>query len=293
MRTGFKSVEQGLEAGFPLRLYHKAKRLFWDPAALDLTQDRATFAALDPRAQDLLLRLTSLFLGGEEAVTLDLLPLVRVVAQEGRLEEEMYLTTFLLEEAKHVEFFARFLEEVASARGGLAHYHGPHYRRIFYDLLPEAMGRLERDAGPRAQVEAALTYNVVVEGVLAETGYQGFFQAAERLRARDLDLPGTLEGVAHIKQDEARHIAYGLFLIARHLGEDPGLWPVVEARLNLLLPEALGVVQELFAAYPEGMPLEVSAEEFLAYAMGQFAGRMRVLERARSLGAGALEGLVG
>ncbi|WP_448569774.1 R2-like ligand-binding oxidase [Thermus sp.] len=207
--------------------------------------------------------------------------------------QEMYLTTFFLEEAKHVEFFARFLEEVASAKGGLAHYHGPHYRRIFYDLLPEAMGRLERDAGPRAQVEAALTYNVVVEGVLAETGYQGFFQAAERLRARGFDLPGTLAGVAHIKQDEARHIAYGLFLIARHLGEDPGLWPVVEARLNLLLPEALGVVQELFAAYPEGMPLEVFAEEFLAYAMGQFASRMRVLERARSLGPGALEGLVG
>jgi ribonucleoside-diphosphate reductase beta chain len=155
------------------------------------------------------------------------------------------------------------------------------------------MGRLEQDGSPRAQVEAALTYNVVVEGVLAETGYQGFFQAAERLRARGLDLPGTLAGVAHIKQDESRHIAYGLFLIARHLGEDPGLWSVVEARLNLLLPEALGVVQELFAAYPEGMPLEIALEEFLAYAMGQFSSRMRVLERARSLGPGALEGLVG
>jgi ribonucleoside-diphosphate reductase beta chain len=173
MRTGFKSVERGLEAGFPLRLYHKAKRLFWDPAALDFTQDRATYEALDPRAQDLLLRLTSLFLGGEEAVTLDLLPLVRVVAQEGRLEEEMYLTTFLLEEAKHVEFFARFLEEVASAKGGLAHYHGPHYRRIFHELLPEAMGRLEQDPSPRAQVEAALTYNVVVEGGTGRDGLPG------------------------------------------------------------------------------------------------------------------------
>ncbi|WP_117237162.1 R2-like ligand-binding oxidase [Thermus sediminis] len=293
MRTGFRSVERGLEAGFPMRLYHKAKRLFWDPAALDFTRDREAFQALDPRAQDLLLRLTSLFLGGEEAVTLDLLPLVRAVAGEGRLEEEMYLTTFLLEEAKHVEFFARFLEEVAGAKGGLAHYHGPHYRRIFHELLPEAMGRLEVDRSPKAQVEAALTYNVVVEGVLAETGYQGFFRAVDRLRAQGLDLPATLEGVAHIQRDESRHMAYGLFLIARHLGEDPGLWPAVEARLNLLLPEALGVVQELFAAYTEGMPLEVSAEEFLAYAMGQFAGRMRVLERARSLGAGALEGLVG
>jgi ribonucleoside-diphosphate reductase beta chain len=31
-----------------------------------------------------------------------------VIAQEGRLEEEMFLTSFLWEEAKHVEFFSRF-----------------------------------------------------------------------------------------------------------------------------------------------------------------------------------------
>jgi len=194
MRTGFKSVERGLEAGFPLRLYHKAKRLFWDPAALDFTQDRATYEALDPRAQDLLLRLTSLFLGGEEAVTLDLLPLVRVVAQEGRLEEEMYLTTFLLEEAKHVEFFARFLEEVASAKGGLAHYHGSPSRRIFHELLPEAMGRLEQDPSPRAEVEAALlTHPQVAEA--AAIGLPG--EEGERLVLfvvpRTKDLPEELK----------------------------------------------------------------------------------------------------
>ena len=51
-----------------------------------------------------MLHLTSLFQAGEEAVTLDLLPLIRAIAQEGRIEEEMYLTTFLWEEAKHVDF---------------------------------------------------------------------------------------------------------------------------------------------------------------------------------------------
>ena len=61
-----------------------------------------------------MLRLTSMFQAGEEAVVLDLLPLVAVVAAEGRLEEELYLTSFLWEEAKHVETFRRFL--VRSAR---------------------------------------------------------------------------------------------------------------------------------------------------------------------------------
>lgn len=291
MRPGFRAVEEGLAEGFPLQLYQKAKRLFWDPATLDFRQDRETFFRLPPEGKDLLLRLASLFLGGEEAVTLDLLPLLARVAREGRLEEEMYLTTFLLEEAKHVEFFARFLEEVAGRKGGLAPYHGPHYRRLFGELLPEAMERLWADGSPEAQVAAALTYNVVVEGVLAETGYQGFLRLAERLREAGLALPGTLEGIARVKGDESRHIAYGLYLIARHLGENPGLWGVVESRLGLLLPEAFGVVGEIFAAYPDGPPLGFAPEEFLAYASGQLQHRLRVLERARGLGVRALEGL--
>ncbi|WP_038046830.1 R2-like ligand-binding oxidase [Thermus caliditerrae] len=291
MRTGFQTVERGLREGFPLRLYQKAKRLFWDPATLDFQQDRATFQNLPPEGQDLVLRLASLFLGGEEAVTLDLLPLLQAVAREGRVEEEMYLTTFLLEEAKHVEFFARFLAEVGGQKGNLARYHGPHYRRIFQEILPESMGRLWQDGSPEAQVEAALTYNVVVEGVLAETGYQGFYRLAERLEAAGQAMPGTLAGIRNVQRDESRHIAYGLYLIARHLGEHPGLWGRVEGRLALLLPEAMGVVGELFAAYPEGAPLGLSPEEFFAYASGQFQARMRLLEKARAVGTAALEDL--
>jgi len=291
MRTGFQTVERGLREGFPLRLYQKAKRLFWDPATLDFQQDRATFQNLPPEGQDLVLRLASLFLGGEEAVTLDLLPLVARVAREGRLEEEMYLTTFLLEEAKHVEFFARFLAEVGGQKGNLARYHGPHYRRIFQEILPESMERLWQDGSPEAQVEAALTYNVVVEGVLAETGYQGFYRLTERLEAAGQAMPGTLAGIRNVQRDESRHIAYGLYLIARHLGEHPGLWRRVEGRLALLLPEAMGVVGELFAAYPEGAPLGLSPEEFFAYASSQFQARMRLLEKARAVGTAALEDL--
>ncbi|WP_236622509.1 R2-like ligand-binding oxidase [Thermus tengchongensis] len=257
---------------------------------MDFREDREAFRQLPPEGQDLLLRLASLFLGGEEAVTLDLLPLLQAVAREGRVEEEMYLTTFLLEEAKHVEFFARFLAEVGGQKGNLARYHGPHYRRIFQEILPESMERLWQDGSPEAQVEAALTYNVVVEGVLAETGYQGFYRLAERLEAAGQAMPGTLAGIRNVQRDESRHIAYGLYLISRHLGEHPGLWGRVEGRLALL-PEAMGVVGELFAAYPEGAPLGLSPEEFFAYASGQFQARMRLLEKARAVGTAALEDL--
>lgn len=37
-----------------------------------------------------------MFQAGEESVTLDLLPLIQVIAGEGRIEEEMFLTSFPL-----------------------------------------------------------------------------------------------------------------------------------------------------------------------------------------------------
>src|SRR5690349_11314780 len=78
----------------PMRLWQKAKRLgIWNPEDIDFTQDAKDWQTLTEREQDALLRLTSLFQGGEESVTLDLLPLIMVMAQEGRLEEEMFLTS--------------------------------------------------------------------------------------------------------------------------------------------------------------------------------------------------------
>ena len=280
IRAGFKSVREGLEDSFPLRLYHKAKRHFWDPQAIDFGEDKRAFARLSERQREAFLHLASLFVAGEEAVTLDLLPLVQVVAKEGRLEEEMFLTTFLLDEAKHVEFFSRLLE-AAGGDKDLERFHGPHYRRIFYEELPKAMGRLLEDPSPEAQAEAAVTYRLIVEGVLAETGYYAYHRSAEVLAGQGLALPGSLEGIRHGQRDESRHIAYGIYLLARLVAENPGLFAVVERRMNALLPYALGVVQDTFRAYPEGFPLALRVEEFLQYAMGQFQRRYRRLQLAQ------------
>lgn len=132
-----------------MRLWEKGKRYgIWNPADIDLTQDKADWQKLASDEQDIILRLTALFQAGEEAVTLDLLPLINTIANEGRLEEEIYLTSFLFEEAKHTDFFDRFLREVAGVSGGLAHYHTPNYHTLFYEALPQALRQL-RATPPR------------------------------------------------------------------------------------------------------------------------------------------------
>ncbi len=274
---------RGLNRDHPaMKMFQKAKKLgVWDPAAIDLSRDRADWQAFTDEQRDVTLRLIALFQAGEESVTLDLLPLIQTIAQEGRLEEEIFLTSFLFEEAKHVEFMNRFLTEVAGVRGeDLSRYHSPSYRKIFYEALPQAMHRLRYDASPIAQAEASVTYNMIVEGVLAETGYYGVFQAYKRQHT----MPGLVQGIGKMMQDESRHIAFGVYLLSRLISEhgDP-VWEAIQARMNDLLPYALGVVQEVFEPYAPNMPFGLSQEEFLQYAMNQFARRDNRLARARTL----------
>jgi ribonucleoside-diphosphate reductase beta chain len=274
----FASTTRGLRRNSPpMRLFEKAKQFgVWNPSALDLTQDRSDWLRLDGEQRDLLLRLTALFQAGEEAVTLDILPLIRAIAREGRVEEELFLSSFLFEEAKHTDFFRRFLDEVAQHKGDLSHYHGPSYRALIYEALPEAMGRLDHDACPQAQALASLTYNMVVEGVLAETGYQGYFTILERNGI----MPGMCRGVRLLKQDESRHIAYGIYLLSRLIAADDTLWDLVEERMNELLMYALGTIDEIFSAY-ERMPFGIELDDFTTFALGQFQKRLNRIEAAR------------
>src|ERR1700736_5347441 len=140
----------------PMRLFQKSKKLgIWDPMLFDLTQDRLDWEASDQVRRDDLIGTTTLFQAGEEAVTLDLLPLVMAVARDGRLEEEIYLTSFLWEEAKHTEFFRRWLDAVPRIGAQALHeYIGPNYHRLFFDELPAAMGRLLEDRSDEALARA-------------------------------------------------------------------------------------------------------------------------------------------
>ena len=81
----FQTVDRALDGdSLPMRLYEKAKRLgVWNPSDIDLTRDREEWPALTEEQRDALLQTTSLFVAGEEAVTLELLPLVLAIARDG------------------------------------------------------------------------------------------------------------------------------------------------------------------------------------------------------------------
>jgi ribonucleoside-diphosphate reductase beta chain len=260
----------------PMRLYHKAKRLgVWDPRSIDFSQDKRDWQQLPEEIKEQLRGLIAGFQAGEESVTLDLLPLIMVIANEGRLEEEMFLTTFLWEEAKHVEFFRRFIDEVMQEKSDLNQHHGPGYRKIFYEELPQAMSALLTDPSPAAQVCASVTYNMFVEGVMAETGYKGFYDVLSQAHI----MPGLKQGIGYLKRDESRHIAYGVFLISRLIAADKSLWPIIEKRMHTLF--AIMLEQDPELPTYEIPPAEEQSLNFnLDYAKVQLDKRLARIKRA-------------
>jgi len=273
---------QGLRYDLPpMRLWEKAKRLgVWNPADIDFSRDREDWGRLSEQEREALLRQSSLFLAGEESVTLDLLPLILTLAREGRIEEEMYLTSFLWEEAKHVDAFRRFFDEVPREHGDLSRFHGPVYQQIFHHELPDAMNRLLVDSSPEAQVRASVTYNMVIEGVLAETGYYGYHKTL----AGNGILPGLQQLIGYVKRDESRHLAFAVYFLSRLMAEHGDVaWNALEQRMNELLPVALGLVNETFDVYAEveEIPFGVERDDFLTYATTQFQKRFDRISRSR------------
>ncbi|WP_144481024.1 R2-like ligand-binding oxidase [Cytobacillus oceanisediminis] len=276
-RTILTTSKRGLQVdSFPFRLYQKAKKFgIWNPADIDFTQDQEDWKQLNAEQQNDILRLISQFQAGEEAVTLDLLPLIMAIAKEGRLEEEMFLTTFLFEEAKHTEFFRLVLNALGET-GDLSGHHTETYKTIFYEILPTTMDRLLTDQSPEAIAEAATVYNMFVEGVLAETGYYSFYQNLETLGL----MPGLLKGIGNLKRDESRHIGYGTFLLQRLICEHPHLYEYVEGKMQELTPLAIRLNQEGFRD-KDVSTFGNQIEDTMNFTLKQLSVRMEILSRAR------------
>jgi len=216
----------------PWRLWDKAKKLHWDPADIDFSQDAKDWAAMPQEHKLMLAGLANGFMVGEEGVTLDIMPLVFAIADEGRAEETLFLTSFTYEEAKHVDFFHRWFQAIGAdplemramarknqeARGvKLGDPEQPN--GLFESLLPRVMRRVLTDRSPEAFLDCAVTYNQFIEGCLAIAGYRMWSQMFDSFQV----MPGLREGLAGVQADERRHIAYGTYLCRRILSKHPEL----------------------------------------------------------------------
>ena len=176
-----------------------------------------------------LMQTLALFGAGEESVTEDLAPLLVAIED---INDQMFVSSQIYEEAKHTQFFDRYWREVvfpvAEARG--FERVAPTDQRFFPDGYVElferteaAMERLLTDDTPENRVRAYCHYHLVVESVLAQTGYYGITSSMSPRGDDDVateDLPhleGLVEGISYIRSDEGRHVGFGMQQVQDHL----------------------------------------------------------------------------
>jgi ribonucleoside-diphosphate reductase beta chain len=218
----------------PWKLWEKSKKLFWDPADLDFSQDATDWQGMSDDERLLVALSARGFMVGEEAVTLDIVPLLRCMSDLGRLEDTMYLSMFAMEEAKHTDMFRRWFDAVGldpaslddivrERQAALGQADRPG---LFDGALTRVMRRLDTDQSPKAILDATLIYNQLVEGVAAIAGYKRWELVFRKLGK----LPGLEAGIKLTQRDERRHIAYGTYLGRQIIAENPELWEWVEQR---------------------------------------------------------------
>ncbi|MED1644416.1 R2-like ligand-binding oxidase [Brevibacillus agri] len=213
-------------------LYRKAIRFgTWDPAAIDLSQDKKDFEALDEDLKGYLIHFCTGFLDAEENVALKFCPWIMLGSST---EQQAFLSTQLLEEFKHTEFFMRYFKEVF----GRERIFG--VKNIVQQNLDERAKKMlaALEQGPEereaALVEGLTHYQGIIEGVQAMTGYD-VYQAVYGSKGL---LPGLAEGFARIKEDEGRHVGFGLRML-KLLARNPEHAKRIRALYDEYLPHIL------------------------------------------------------
>ncbi|SDN09833.1 ribonucleoside-diphosphate reductase beta chain [Fictibacillus solisalsi] len=189
------------------KLYRKAIRFgTWDPAEIDLSRDREDYERLDKDLQDYLIHFCTGFLDAEENVALKFCPWIMLGAST---QQQAFLSTQLVEEFKHTEFFLRYFQEVL----GIHRTEGVQ-NAVQQKLDERGKRMLNALEGSEVQKEEALVeglahYQGIIEGVQAMAGYDVF----EAVYGSKGILPGLKEGFKRIKEDEGRHVGFGLRML--------------------------------------------------------------------------------
>jgi ribonucleoside-diphosphate reductase beta chain len=228
----------------PQQLYTLWERQHWISQEIDFSRDVDQWANMSGEERDWAVWSLASFFIGEERVTTQFSGLVMAYEDE---QEEAFLTTQQVDEARHMQFFDRFYREVVGLdqpdiEGRLTRVRedlNNAFVRLFDTALVEAGQRLISDPGnTEAKVDFVTTYHMVIEGTLALTGQNFITQYFEK---NDL-LPGFVEGFKKVARDEHRHVAYGTWYLQRACEGDEGLAGRMRATLMELLPIANGVL---------------------------------------------------
>jgi ribonucleoside-diphosphate reductase beta chain len=266
-----------LQLNDPQTLYRRWEDSQWSPFAIDLERDREQWEQMDGAERELVLFVLSSLMVAEERITTKFTGLV---AAHGSEEEATFLATQQVDEARHMQFYARFQDEVVADPATIgAHVQrgresvSDAFRHIFDVALVEAHEQLLCAPGDlAAKVRFVTLYHQILEGTL---GLTTFRFVTDYLRERG-QLGGFVEGYSLIHHDETRHIGYGVWFLRETVRAQPEMADVVRATLRDLLPS---VAESLKPPGDDdaGELLGVTQDDIRTFALGGLTRRLKII----------------
>jgi ribonucleoside-diphosphate reductase beta chain len=204
-----------------------------------------------------------------------------LVGAYGTEEEATFLATQQVDEARHMQFYARFQNEViADPRAIGAHVKrsreqlSPAFSDIFDVALVQAHERLVANPGDAgAMFDFVTTYHMFIVGTLGLTA----FNFITRYLEREGLLPGFVGGYSKIHHDEQRHIGYGTWYLREAVEADPQLAENVRSTLRALLPAAAQALTPPDRGGTDWEALGAGADEIRDFAIGGLSRRLKIV----------------
>jgi ribonucleoside-diphosphate reductase beta chain len=226
-----------IELNDPQTLYRRWEDSQWSPFAIGLDQDSRQWRGMSGDDRELIFFVLSSLMVAEERITTKFSGLL---GAHGSEEEATFLATQQVDEARHMQFYARFQDEVVGEPDVIAghvararEHVSDAFRHIFDERLVEAHEQLVAEPASRAaKVRFVTIYHLILEGTL---GLTTFKFTTDYLSAQRL-LPGFVEGYSKIHHDETRHIGYGVWFLRESVREHADAAEVVRETLRDLLP---------------------------------------------------------
>src|SRR5262249_22418511 len=263
----------------PQTLYRRWEDSQWSPFAVDLSEDARQWAAMTGEDRDLIFYVLSSLMVAEERITTKFSGLVGAYGNE---EEATFLSTQQVDEARHMQFYARFQDEVVAAPDVIAAHIdrardsvSDAFRHIFDQELVAAHDRLLAEPDSfAAKVRFITLYHLILEATL---GLTTFKFTTDYLSAEGL-LSGFVEGYSKIHHDETRHIGYGVWFLRETVREKPEMADVVRATLRELLPSvAASLAPPDSGSDRDFAAIGASSEDIRAFALGGLTRRLEII----------------
>ncbi len=205
-----------------------------------------------------------------------------LVGAHGTEEEATFLSTQQVDEARHMQFYARFQDEVVASPATVAEHVerarreiSPAFRRIFDEALVQAHERLVAAPGDlAAKVRFVTLYHLILESTLGLTTFKFVTDYLDREGL----LPGFVDGYSKIHRDETRHIGYGVWFLRETVRDRPEAADSVRGMLRELLPS---VAESLSPGEGDDGPdietLGVNTDDVREFALGGLKRRLEII----------------